>query len=328
MLRCPISASIALLIPLVAPANAQPASFRGPVAGLVYARDSRSIRPLQGVPGAAFVGQPVLSEVDWASVAPDGGWALVTREGSTKFIRGLAGSAPLEPPADGLIDAVDRVVWSRAGNFALLFSSSGNQLQRVRLAGNAVFADSPVVLPVTGPVTALAIDPAGLQIAVGIAGSEAPGLYLLRPGQPIVQVSSMVRPAVAAFDDTGGRLYAVDLNTRQILEFDSGAGGFEFARLSAPDEPALNPVGLAVSGNGRYLMLADSATRVVRLYETDSRSLIDTIPLDFAPLCLEALSSDPSYLLNGDSGKEWLLVLDARQFPKVHFVPTNREEPL
>jgi hypothetical protein len=40
----------------------------------------------------------------------------------------------------------------------------------------------------------------------------------------------------------------------------------------------------------------------------------------------EALSPAPAFLLNGDNSSQWLLVLDARRFPGVSFVPANREE--
>jgi hypothetical protein len=134
MPRSWVYASIAFLIPLAGSVNAQPASFHGPIAGFAYARASRSVRPLLGVPGAAWIGPPVLSEVDWASIAPGGRWAVLIKGGGASFMRGLSDLAPTEAPVDGLIDAVDRVVWSRDGSFAILYSSSGGQLQRVRLS--------------------------------------------------------------------------------------------------------------------------------------------------------------------------------------------------
>jgi WD40 repeat protein len=328
MLLRSVSSSVALLISLAVPANSQLASFHGPIAGFIYDHGSRSVRPLLGVTGAAVVGTQVVSDVDSASIAPDGKWALLTKQGAARFVHGLSDLAPAESPAEGLIDAVDRVAWSRNGNFALLYSSTGGQLQRIRLSDSDVSVDSPVTLATTGPVTVLAIDPTGQQIAMGITGPDAAGLYLIHVGQSPARLSSMAQPVAVAFDETGSRLYAADADAQQVLEFDSGAGGFEFARLSPPDGPALNPVGLAVSGNGRYLLLAESTTRTVLVYETASRNLVNTISLDFAPRGLEALSSGPSFLLNGDGSKEWLLVLDARQVPAVYFVPAKVEELL
>jgi hypothetical protein len=324
---------IALLTLQAAPANAQPASFQGPITGFVFSAASKTVRPLLGIPGATYAESPILSRVDSASIAPGGKWAFVTRAGHAAFVSGLSDMAPVEAPMGGLINAVDRVVWSRDGSFALLYSSSGSRLQRVQLSGNQPLADVPIDLSPWGRATTLAIDPAGQQIAAGFAAS---GLYLfnaglttgLTTGQSPALLSSMAQPAAATFDATGKFLFAVDNDTQRIVQFQSGSGISEFVSLVQTEGPALNPAGLAVSGDGRYLSLADSATRSVFVYEIDSRSLANTIPLSFAPSRFEALSAGPVFLLNGDRGKEWLLVLDATQVPVVYFVPANVEERL
>jgi len=330
---------IALLTLQATPANAQPASFQGPIAGFVFSGASKTVRPLLGIPGATHADTPILSRVDSASIAPGGKWAFITRAGHAAFVSGLPDMAPAESSIGGagvlggLIDAVDRVVWSRDGSFALLYSSSGGQLQRVQLSGNQPLADVPIDLSPWGMATTLAIDPAGQQIAAGFAAS---GLYLfnaglttgLTTGQSPALLSSMAQPAAATFDGTGKFLFAIDKDTQRIVQFQSGSGIAEFASLVQTGGPALNPAGLAVSGDGRYLSMADSATRSVFVYEIDSRSLANTIPLSFAPSRFEALSAGPVFLLNGDRGKEWLLVLDATQVPVVYFVPANVEERL
>ncbi len=325
MSRCFISSSILFLSLLVPPANSQSPVFGGLVAGFIYSHDSQTIRPLLGIPGATYIASPVLSSVDWASVAPDGKWAFIARSGRNLFVQGLAQSAPVETPADGLVQSVDRVLWNRDGSFALLYSSSACQLQRVSLSDAGVSADPPMDLSSWGRPTALAIDPTGQQIAFGITGS---GLYLFKAGQSPALLSSMAQPVALAFDDTGHRLYAADLDQQQIVAFDSGSGPVGFASIAQADGSTLNPVGLAVSGGGSYLLLADSATRAVRVYETASQNLVNTIALDFVPTRLDALSTGPTFLLNGDNTNEWLLVLDARRVPAVYFVPASHQEQL
>jgi DNA-binding beta-propeller fold protein YncE len=213
-------------------------------------------------------------------------------------------------------------MWNRDGSIALLYSASANRLQRIRLSDAGPAADEPMDLSAWGPVTALAIDPAGRQIAFGVAGA---GLYRFVAGQTPALLSSMAQPAALAFDATGQHLFAVDLDQQQISEFDPGSSALQFALLAQPDTPAVKPVGLAVSGDGRYLLLADSAAHTVRVYETASGALANTIPLDFAPSRFEALSSNSTFLLNGDNSNEWLLVLDAREVPGISFVPASQE---
>jgi len=307
----------------VLPAYSQPSNFGAPLAGYIYSRDSRTVRPVIGSPGASYMAPAVLSDVDSASIAPGGRWGLITRAGSSLFVRGLSYSQPVELPADGVIQPVDRIVWNRDGSFALLYSSTTGQLQRVSLAGDHLSADSPVDVSSWSRISALAIDPAGRQIVFGVPGS---GLYLFLAGQSPALLSPMANPVAASFDETGQNLYAADLDQQQIVSFASGSGPLPFVSLVQADGTVLNPVGLGVSNGGRYLLLADSATRAVLVYNTTSQSLANTIPLDFPPTRFEALSSGPSFLLNGDNSSEWFLVLDSRQTPRVYFVPASKEQ--
>jgi hypothetical protein len=323
MSRLWIYSSIAFWTVTALPTHAQLSNFNGPVAGFLYDGGAHTVRPLLGVPGATYIAAPLLTGVDSASIAPGSKWAFVVRSGNGTFVHGLSDAARTVSAVAGLIPDVDRVVWNRTGSYALLYSAAGNQLQRVRLSDTSVSPDAPLDLSPWGQPSTLAIDPSGRQIAFGVVGS---GLYLFQVGQSPALLSALVRPVAATFDDTGVRLYAADIDQQQIVEFDSGAGPTSFASLAQSDGSVLNPVGLAVSAGGAYLMLADSTSRTVRVYNTDSQNLANTIPLDFAPTRLEALTSDPTFLLNDTDRKEWLLVLDARQTPAVYFVPAGQQE--
>ncbi len=311
------------MILLTGSVNPQSAGLGGPLSGFVYAPASRTIRPLVGIPGAAYAGPSIIQEADWASIAPGGAWAFVakSRRAGT-FVHGLSTLSPTPVSVDGIIPGVDRVAWSRDGSYALAYASSANQLQRVAFSAGSGSADPPLDLTPWGQAGTLAIDPTGQRIAFGIVGS---GVFLFTAGQSPVLVSPVTQPVALAFDDTGLHLYAVDLGQQQIVEFDSTGAQVLFASLTHPGEPVPNPVGLAVSGGGRYLLLADSAGRSVLVYEIASQTLVNTILLNFAPTRLEALSSAPSFVLNGSNPKEWLLILDATQTPAVYFVPATQE---
>jgi hypothetical protein len=311
----------ASLVLLAVPANAQPAGFARPMAGFVFSPVSRTVRPLFGAPGASYAGAAVLKDVDQAWIAPAGRWAYVSTAGRSLFMGGLAEEAPVESVPDGAIDAVDRVAWGPDASFAVLYSSSGGQLQRVRLAGGQAAVDDPLDLTPWGVPTTLAIDASGRRIAFGIAGA---GVYLIDGAQPPALLTSMARPAVAAFSDSG-RLFAVDADARRIVEFGPDLSPTDFAVVDNADDAAFDPVGLAVSGTGKYLMVADRGTQTVRVYETETRTLADTIGLDLAPTHMHRLSDGATFLLNRPRAGEWLLVLDATDKPRVYFVPGGEE---
>ena len=103
---------------LAVSAQAQVASFQSALAGFFYSPVSRTVSPLLGVPGATYIGSPLLSNVDLASVAPGGRLAFVTKSGHAAIIQGLSDGTPVETPVDALIPAIDRVIWSPSGQFA------------------------------------------------------------------------------------------------------------------------------------------------------------------------------------------------------------------
>jgi hypothetical protein len=312
----------ATLAAMAAPANAQPGAFDTPMAGFVFSPGSRSVRPLVGIPGSAYLGAAVLNEINQAWIAPAGKWALVTTATHSAFVRGLSQLAPAEYAADGVIDVVDRVAWNADASFAVLYSSSSGRLQHVSLTGGQVSVDYPLDLTPWGVPTTLAIDPAGRRMAFGIPGA---GVYVIDGAQSPALLASMARPASIAFSDTG-RLYAVDAETRRIVEFGADLNPSEFAVVEAVDGVEFEPVGLAVSGTGKYLMVTDRGTATVRVYETATQTLTDTIRLDFAPSHMQRLSTGATFLLNRARGKEWLLLLDATGAPRVYFVPAGEEE--
>jgi hypothetical protein len=319
-MHCSSWLTCASLAILAAPAYAQSGAFDLPTGGLVYSRGSRAVQPLLGVPGSTYLGGPVLKDISAAWIAPGGDWAFVSLPDHSAFMRGLRDGKPAESPASGLIDRVDLVVWNRDASFAVLYSSSSALLQRVRVANGRISPDDPMDLTPWGAAVTLAVDPAG-RLAFGVAGA---GIYLADGQQTPALLISMESPAAAAFSDTG-RLYAVDARTRRIVEFGSDGSPSDFAAVEVPDGVDFEPVGMAVSGSGKYLMVADRATQTLRIYETSARTPEASIPLDFAPASIERLSSGATFVLNRPRGSEWLLVLDATDMPRVYFVPAGEE---
>ena len=218
-----------------------------------------------------------------------------------------------------LMDAVDRVVWSRDGNFAVFYSAVHRRFQRVRFSASEAMVDAPVDLAGNGPVTALAIDPAGRQIAIGVAGA---GLFLADAGQAPVLLSSMTQPAAVGF-----RRWRAPVRGR------SGRGAYcgIRRRIGAPwNSPCwwsrmarrLKPAGLAVSSGGRYLMMIDRAAQAVSVYETGRTAWPTRCRSVAPPSRVEPLSA-ATFLFNGDESNGWLLILDATEDPTVYFVPAS-----
>jgi len=303
-------------------------SFQAYPAGAVYNKSSRSIQPLVGFPGSSYLGLPLLSDVDAASIAPDGSKAWVSKEGRSGFWTGLLAGAATDTAVVGLIDGVERVAWNSNGSAALLYAASGKQLQVIRFNGQKAAVGEPIDGGFLGQgrVTALAVDTTGQRIAVGISHRQGGALYSWTAEEGPSLLASM-EPVAATFDEEGTRLYAIDGGSLKILEFDNLSGPLEFALLASSDGAKVDPAGIAVSRKGRYLIMVDRANPSVRVYATADGSLANTFSLDFAPSRLERLSADGVFLLNRPGPDEWMLVLDARETPCVYFVPASPKDP-
>ena len=141
-----------------------------------------------------------------------------------------------------------------------MYSSASGLLQRIRFGAPSPTADPPLDTSSLGRLTALAVNAAGGRIAFG---TDAGRLYLVENGQSSALISSTIaQPSAAAFDDSGQHLYALDAKTQRIIEFNSGAGETEFTTLDGADAA----VGLALSANGRYVLVT-GASKTVRVYE-------------------------------------------------------------
>jgi len=97
---------------------ANSASVGGPVTGFIFDSQVAAIRPMLGIPGAAYIGSPVASQVGAASVSPDGSAAFAMQLGRLVLYTGLRGASPATVTVDNAIAGVDRFAWAADGSAA------------------------------------------------------------------------------------------------------------------------------------------------------------------------------------------------------------------
>ncbi len=303
---------------------AQEASISGPLSGFVFDRASRSIRPIVGLPGAAYLGDAVAAGLDWAAVAPEGAVALAARDGRLWAVRGV-GAEQTWVAVEGVVATPDRAAWNADGSLAVVYAREEGRVQFLRNLADDPVAGPAVELP--GRISALALESAS---GCAVAGVEAPrdgGLYLVCPEAPVRQLAAMAEPAAIALAGGGRDLFVAERATGRILEirdFRDEAAVMVFA--ASPGE-GWDPVGLAVSADQRRLFVADRAGQRVDAYEVATRTLLAQIAVDGEPSLLEPLSVKSVFLLrSAGGGGEPLLVLDAGREPAVYFVPAGRGE--
>src|ERR1017187_3333164 len=113
---------------LVLAASALPAQqgrLSGPVAGFVFDNSGRVLRPIQGLPGAALLGDPLSFGLDVAAayIAPHQDSAIVVGADQSLHLFLLNGGAPTEVSLGGIAGTPERVVFSPSGAAVALISA-------------------------------------------------------------------------------------------------------------------------------------------------------------------------------------------------------------
>lgn len=289
---------------------AQTLQIEGPISGFALDEASGSLRPIVGLPGAAYLGDPLIAGLTWASVAPGGASALVVRDGVLYRVDGLARLAPAWTAIENVALVPDRAAWSDDASMAMIYSAATGRAQLIRNAGLQIVAAEPVQI---GQVASLAVDREGRIIA---GASE--GVQLWNGGH-----AAMLLPGVraAALTVAGANLYVAAGGEIWLVE-DYAVQPKPLVVAAAPD-----PVGLALSRDGRRLFIADRAGRSVLVYDLANRALLAELGLDFEPVTLARLSGPDLWLLRmGVGPSEPLFVLKTEPEPGVWFVPAVRGE--
>jgi DNA-binding beta-propeller fold protein YncE len=298
------------------------ASVGGPVTGFIFDSQVAAIRPMLGIPGAAYIGAPVASQVGAASVSPDGSAAFAMQLGRLVLYTGLRGAAPAIVTVDHAIAGVDHFAWAPDGTAAAVYSSKSGQAQILTNLAQTPAASAPIDLSgIPGTVATLAFD--GQRIIAGAASSDSAGIYLAGAQTALERIAAASSPSAIVL--AGANLYFADRQSQQIWEVESYAKT-PAAVLFAGDSGISAPAGLQLSADGLRLYAANAGNQKLAIYDVASRSPIQSIDLDFTPTGLDRFGAASVYLLNS-SGPGPLHVLSDVNTAKiaVYFVPAPND---
>ena len=303
------------------------AGVAGPVTGFIFDAQVGAVRPMLGIPGAAYLGNVVAAGMNAASVAPDGSAALAVQQlGRLVLYTGLrSATPPVALHVPGAIAGVDHFAWApinnanNAGSAAVVYSSRTGQAQILTSLAHSPVAAAPIDLSgLPGQVTALAFD--GQRLIVGVASNDYGGIYLASAASGIQRIAHAASPS--AIDLSGSSLYFADNQAQQIWQVQSYAGT-PAAVLFANDSGISSPAGLQVSADGQRLYAANAGSRTLSVYDITSRSPVQSLDLNFTPTRLDRFGYSSVFLLNG-TGQEPLYVMRDGGPGKaaVYFVPS------
>ena len=302
---------------------AQNASVAGPVAGYVFDPAGHSIRPMLGIPGAAYMGTAIANDLDAAAIAPDGSSALVASRGRVYRVLSLnapiqdvrlprhASLIPLANPVDGAITGADRMVWS--ADQAAIYSSVSGQAQI--LSGMSKAPSAGAVLDLSGlpgAVTAIAVN-AG-DLLVGVAGA---GVYRIPAGGSPQLIAPAQYPVGLRIAGGSTGLFFADRDGGSVWQIADCATGSTPMRFAGDLD---TPVALHVSGS--QLFVASAGGRTLIAYDLTTHAATKSLDLAFTPASFDPMGSASLLLMAASSGAgQPYYVLDTSQDPAVWFVP-------
>ena len=300
-------------------------SVNGPVAGLVFDPQLHALRPLIGVPGAAYLGLPLVSGLDAASVAPSGFSALVVREGRILLFRGVNADPPTLELENAITDA-DVFAWSADGAVAAIYSSRDRSAQIWKnLATVPEVVSRMALADVPGKVVALAIGASNEHLVAALESEDQGGVYLLQAGA----ASSLLLRAGSPVSviTSGSDLFVADKTRDQIWQvtrYQDRAAPMIFADAGSG---LASPVGMQLSEDRKRLFVANAGSKSLVAFDLETRSVIHSMALDAEPAMLGSLGAKSVWLLNtGTEGLQPWFIADGGPSPSVYFVPAGREQ--
>lgn len=307
---------IVALVSLAAVLEAQPqGSINGPVAGYVFDKTARALRPVLGLPGASLIGSPIRwrYRVDQAFVAPQLDSAVgVTPEGAFRLFRMRDGIAT-EMAIGGLAPAGSpySVAFSPSGHSVALYG--GNRVQVVSGLPDAPVLGGSIDLTAAGVPSALAVSDDASTVLISVNSS----IRLFESYADMGKLIDTAPGALVAFA-AGGHDAAVADSGAGVLTFHDLAGAGASQVVAPPDENGAAFSALAFSADGKALFLASAAAQAVTQLDLSAGSR-NRMACDCSPTVLARmgnvfriteLAGDPLWLLDSPEGA-----------PRVVFVP-------
>ncbi len=314
------SVSPAILVALAAASLAPGAGaggIGGLVSGVVYDEPSRCLRPVVGAPGASYLGEPMAQNLDAVWPAPDGDQALVLVGGAVWWLKGLRNGTLEWQALPALAGKPELVAWALDSSAAAVHAAG--RVMLVDPAGRTSASFSTKALG--GPILSLAVTGGAV-----LAGVDGVGLYWLHSGGPARLLARLAQPGPLVVTRSG-RLLVADRARQEILEVRNWPDSVEVLLFANASAGVTEPAAMAVSADGKLLLVASSTGRKVAFFDLASGALLRWVPLDFEPTRLQPLDDGMSWLLTERrrAGDVLEVLTTAGEETAVFFIPAPAE---
>lgn len=292
-----------------------------PLAGTVFTPASKSLRPIFGFPGAAYLGPSILNEVEWACISPDGNSALVRSAGGFSLFTGLRSgelsSRPLPAPEADVMAA-----WSRGSHALVILYVAEKRLQVLQFDEQSP-GEREIETP-PGTVRSLAIDDTGELVLVATAGESGGTLWLADQAAPR-PVPLPGPPAALCLAGEGKEAIVLDESGTALYRIQDVRGAAEIVSLTFPAQDEFLVSSIAEAGAKAVLAL-DREHRRAWIIDLESGLFSAEARFEWTPESAYPLAHPSLFAIGGAaSAGEPLYVLSTRDGLNAFFVPQSPE---
>ncbi len=301
--------------------HGQQGQVSGPVAGYVF--DGAALRPINGVPGGATLGESLDLGIvaSAAAVSPQLDSAIVTAgDGSLHLFR-LGGRSAAEVAWNGVPRGPTRVVYSPSGTAAAIYASG-----RVQVVSGLPDAPVPAFAAQLGPSPARPVSEFTTAAPEAMAVSDdATWLLVAGDGRLRLLGASGSSTGLVEGSRTLSVAFAPDGHVAAVL---GGAGPWlqvyqdiseaPTQRIAAPGFAA--PSGLAFSADGKFVLAATRAGKSVMIFDL-AVGVAATLDCNCAPTGVSRLGN-LFRLTDAGSGPVWFVDTSASP-ARLVFVPAR-----
>ncbi|MCU1257638.1 MAG: hypothetical protein JWO80_523 [Bryobacterales bacterium] len=316
-----------VLIGLTPGLCAQPAGFGVPLVGFVLDPRSHSIRPVQGLPGAALVGKALDLPLPFAKarfgLRDDFALAVEASDAGRVFVlHGLRTGTPSATILDGSVTGVQLIALNDEQSAAALYSPTSSQLQFVTgLPGHPAVTPSVSLSGLPGEVLAIVLNTGGTSALVCMSDGATGQIYAASGEtggvEPVAQAFS---PIGALFYNQGRDAVFADAVSDELVLIRDIHGARERSTLAA--QGSFHGAVAIARGKDQHVLVAGAGSMNVVDFDLQQGIVVSTTDLPVTPTRFDALF-DPNVFVINPAGSGPLYLWNSVSTPAVSFVPFN-----
>ncbi len=301
--------SCALLLSVSLTAQSSTSQVSGPVMGLVLDPESR-LRPVWGVPGAAFLGQPIPidSSLQVLAISPHEDYVLATRTdtGDTVILTNLFDTIANKTLAGA--SGIASVVLSPSGSSAVLQSSdAATWLVVTGLPDSPTIAWQTDISSFAQAPVAAALSDNGKAVLAAVPTDSGASVYLFTSGNGPADLMDLGQFGGVAFIAQKTDALIADAAANQVQLIQDVTGAASASVIADSNAGVATPVDVTASEDGNRIFIANSQPNSVLLLDSQAAGPL-SIACDCTPTRFSRLARNSVFSLTSPAnGAFWVL---------------------